>query len=120
MEPQGRLQMKKDRIVALCICVLLLGNMQVQHMTGIRQLGFPSLPEFAWAIATGKPSCVAGYSLPGTTSLRCAARSGWITAAVHAGWPQLGFVYDQILLLKSKWSSLPAHSADGRNRLHIP
>jgi hypothetical protein len=112
--------MKKDRIVALCICVLLLGNYHVQQIAGIWQIAMPSPPQIIWAFTTGKPFGIAACSWPLRDNPQSPGRFGLVTAAMHAGWPQLAFVYDQVLLLKTKLSDLPSHSAGSRVNTPIP
>ena len=94
--------MKKDRVVGICICVLLLGHFQAQQIAGIWQLAPPSLPHIIWAAATGKPLGFAGRIRTPADRLPSLGRPGFVGAVVHAGWPQLGFVYDEILLLSGK------------------
>ncbi len=113
--------MKKDRVVALCICVLLLGNFQLQQIAGIWHLTMPSsLPEAVWAIAMGKPFGLAVCSWTAGQSLQYSRPADLVATVMHSGWPQLAFVYDEVLLLKSHLNGLPAPIAGARKKGFIP
>ena len=96
--------MKRDRIMGVIICILILGNMQLQQIAGIWRLAAPSLPQILWAVATGKPLGISVCSRPAEAGRQPVGRLGFISAAVHAGWPQLSFVCDQTLLLHRRLS----------------
>jgi len=72
---------KKERIVGLCICVVLLVSLQslIFYAAGIRQLRVPA------------------FSRAGIT-----VRSSILPAVVYAGWPHLGFLYGELQLLHER------------------
>lgn len=73
--------MKKERIVGLCICVVLLASLQSLFFiaAGLKQFRFPARSS-------------TGISL----------RSNVLPALVYAGWPPLGFLYGELQLLHKR------------------
>jgi len=59
--------MKKERIVVICVCAVLLGTLYTQWI--------------AWACHIGMPS---------------AGSSAYVMEFASAGWPPLGFVYTEV------------------------
>ena len=82
--------MKKERIVGLCICIVLLGSLQS-----------------AFFMAAGvKQFRASAYSRAETRTQALNVRSDVLPALVCAGWPPLGFLYGQMHLLNKRMGNL--------------
>jgi hypothetical protein len=108
--------MKKERIVVLCLCIILSGSLHTQWIAWAWRHALPSQVRLVGLIWTGvHPGIVKDmqhFSAPSnvTTALACAA------------WPPIGILYDEAILV-GKWmkpapadrhtaeenSSVPAH-----------
>jgi|WetSurMetagenome_2_1015567.scaffolds.fasta_scaffold629378_1 hypothetical protein len=92
--------MKKERIVGLCICVLLLGSIQT-----------------VWPLAMG----IARFGVPGTSwtvqgAPQMTPRSTVVAAMAYSGWPPLGFfLADMHLLHKAAKNLDPGKGPFNRN-----
>ena len=86
--------MKKERVVGLCICVLLLGSLQaVWSVAGIARFG------------TG------GYSWAAAGAPQITARPQLVAALIFSAWPPLGFLLGETGFLSPKAKDLPARDA---------
>jgi hypothetical protein len=87
-----RWQMKKERVVGLCICVVLLGSIQSPRLFGRRQsAAVPSLPRTVWAVASGELLTDLAYSRIGPDR-----HSDPLSEFVCTGWPPLGILYNEV------------------------
>jgi hypothetical protein len=87
--------MKKERVVGLCICIVLWGSLQSPRIFGCRQFAAaPSLPRTVWAIASGEFILDLAYSRIGTNR-----RSDPVSEFVCTGWPPLGILYSEMRLM---------------------
>jgi hypothetical protein len=85
--------MKKERVVGLCICVLLLGSLQA-----------------VWSVSAGIARFgIGGYSWTAAGAPQITARSQLVAAVVFSAWPPLGFLLGETGFLNPKAKDLPAH-----------
>ena len=78
--------MKKERIVALCIGVVLWGSFQ------------------------SVCSVAVGAKLFQASAHSLALRSNLVPAIICAGWPPLGFLYGEMRLIHSQKKEFPVHA----------
>lgn len=115
MERKSR--MKRERIVGLCICVLILGSLQAQNLAGNWQFSLPSLPQVICAFSSqGAPdqcryqrywalmfptAVPSSYWSPAVSAIRNGGgMAGYIAAAARAAWPQFSLICDEIRLIQ--------------------
>lgn len=94
--------MKKERIVALCICAVLLGSLYAQGIAWTCRLAMPSIAQVFWPvpfdIQFGKTE-----EARQTTLL-----SDSVAAFICSGWPQMGFLYGEARLLRQEFREMHA------------
>ncbi len=94
--------MKKERIVALCICAVLLGNLYLQGIAWVCHFTMPSISRTFWPVLFDREFGKA------KNGWRPAALSDSVTAYICTSWPALGFVYGEAQLLKAEPESANA------------
>ena len=107
--------MKKERIVALCICALLLGGIQAQWVAWFCQQAIVSSTRSAWNTGADEQAGNAGEIQPAFLP------SNVLRAVVCAGWPPLGFIYTETLLASRHRGQRPVSPAGSHRevaRLH--
>ncbi len=107
--------MKKERIVALCICALLLGGIQAQWVAWFCRQAIVSSTRSAWSIAADEQ---AGNA---RETWQAFLPSKILRAVVCAGWPPLGFIYTETLLASRHREQPPVQPAGSHRqvvRLH--
>ncbi len=93
--------MRKECVVGLCICLVLLGSLQAQWIAGWPQFTVSSLPEAVWAVASGERPGTGIDSLIDANTLKVSDwRSKRIWTFVCAGWPPLAFIYGELQLMR--------------------
>ena len=101
--------MRKERAVRLCICLILLGNLQAQRIAGWPPFTVPSLPEAFWAAASGDRP---GTSIGSKIEVNMLDVSGWdpsrIPAIFRFGLTPLDFIYSELQLTRKNKMS-PSH-----------
>lgn len=87
------MQAKKKNALALCLCVLLMGNFQAYRLTGIRLFLGASIPQIAWAAMKGDlfDAAQSARHLPAPQLLT--------RFQVLFHYPQPGLFYEQVCLL---------------------
>ena len=100
--------MRKERAVGLCICLILLGNLQAQRIAGWPPFALHSLPEAFWAAASGGQPGTIGSKL----EVNVLGVSGWdpsrIPAIFRIGWTPLDIIYSELQLMRINKVS-PSH-----------
>jgi hypothetical protein len=93
--------MKKERIVVLCLCVLLSGSLHTQWIAWAWQRALPFPAKAVGPVAAG--------TQPGTAqnAPRLSAPSNLATAVACAAWPPLGILYSEALIVGKKLKTLP-------------
>lgn len=95
--------MKKERVVGLCICFVLLGSFQISRFFGRPQPGAAaSLPRTVWAVASGEYTLDLVYSRIGTN-----LRPDPVSEFVCNGWPPLGILYNEVKLMSQNFRHPP-------------
>ncbi len=85
LQKKGDWQMKKERIVVLCLCAVLLGSIYAQWIAWACHLVMPSINLSAQPVPFGS-----------------VAPSETVMNFVSAGWPPVGFLYAEVRLLNGK------------------
>jgi hypothetical protein len=88
------MEMKTERIVVVCICAVLLGNLYAQGLAWACHFSMPSVAQLFWPLPMEMPFGAAG------NSARRPSLSDSVTAFVCSGWLPLGIVYSEARLLK--------------------
>jgi hypothetical protein len=91
---QRRVQMKKERIAALCISAVLLGTLYTQWIVWTCHFAMPPGARFPWSAA-------ARFSPPRHSAAEY----------VCAAWPPLGAAYVEAQILKQRFAEMQARSA---------
>ena len=93
--------MRKERVVGLCICLVLLGSLQAQRIAGWPQFTVSSLPEVVWAVVSGERPEAGIDSLIEANTLKVSDwRTNRVWTFVCAGWPPLAVVYGELHLMR--------------------
>ena len=104
--------MRKERVVGLCISLVLLGSLQAQRIAGWPRLAASSLPEAVWAVASGEQPRTGMDSLLEANMLKVSDwRSNRIWTFVCAGWPPLAFICGELQLMRQDRKDLQPCSA---------
>ena len=102
--------MKKERIVAICICAVLLGSLYAQGIAWTCHFAMPSMAQLVWPFPFGMQ--FGKVEEPRKTS----AFSDTIAAFVCSGWPPIGLLYGEARLLEQGSKDMQALRARHRQR----
>lgn len=90
--------------------MVLLGSLQTQRIAGWPRLAASSLPEAVWAIASGAQPGTGIESMLEADIVKVSDwRSNRIWTFICAGWPPLGFIYGEFLLMRQDPKDLHFH-----------
>jgi hypothetical protein len=88
--------MKKERVVGLCICFVLLASVQAQRVFSWYYQPNPSFTQSVWAIASGEGIWNMVYSWVNGNR-----KSDPVSTFVCTGWPPLSVLYREMRLMKA-------------------
>jgi hypothetical protein len=94
--------MKKERIVVICICAVLLGSLYAQGIAWTCHVAMPSMAQSVWPVPFDTQFGNA------EESRKTANLSDSIAAFVCSGWPPLSFLYREARLVRQGTNNLHA------------
>jgi hypothetical protein len=90
------MEMKKERIVVICICAVLFGSLYAQGIAWTCHIAMPSTAQTFWPVPFDFQFVKAGHARS-----RIALPDS-VEAFVCTGWPPLSFLYGEARLLKQE------------------
>jgi hypothetical protein len=100
--------MKKERIVVLCLCVVLSGALHTQWIAWAWQHALHSPTQTAGPIQAG------GQAGTAPNTLHFSAPSNFATALACAAWPPLGILYSEAIVVGKKPKTRPGEERPSR------
>jgi hypothetical protein len=96
------MEMKKERIVVICICAVLFGSLYAQGIAWTCHFAMPSTAQIFWPVPFDLQFAKAGSARHRITL------SDSVEAFVCSGWPPLSFLHGEALLLRQEISGMHA------------